>query len=271
MEEPKSVACITGASSGIGAEFARQLAGKGYDLVLVARRKQRLDDLASSLTDKYPIHVESFPADLSVEDEIKRVACHIQGLDRLEVLVNNAGFGIPGSFAATPIDSSLTMLSVHVLAVVRLTHAALPGMTARGAGYIINVSSLSAFTSALGNVMYSATKSFINGFSDALATDLIGTGVKVQALCPGMTHTEFHSSPAYEKYRDPRRIPEFAWMTTEQVVKKSLNAIQHIRVIYVPGLGNQLIAFLGAIGWVRWFAKMYYKVTGKHPSEHLEE
>lgn len=271
MTDIKPTACITGASSGIGAEFARQLAARGYNLVLVARRKQRLEEMSEELASKYQITVGAFPADLSVEDEIKRVETHIREIMNLEILVNNAGFGVPGTFATTDVDTSLTMLSVHVLAVVRLTRAAIPKMIDRGVGYIINVSSLSAFSSALGSPMYSATKSFLNGFSDGLATELAKTGVKVQALCPGMTRTEFHDSPGYERYRDEKVIPKFAWMSAEKVVSGSLKAIRHGPVIFIPGFGNKFAAFLGSIGLIRVWVWIYLKITGKHPSSYLED
>jgi uncharacterized protein len=163
------------------------------------------------------------------------------------------------------------MLSVHVLATVRLSRAIIPGMVERGIGYIINVSSMSAFTSALGNPMYSATKSFLNGFSDALATELVKTGVKVQALFPGMTRTEFHDSPGYARFRDEKIIPDFAWMTAEKVVAGSLKSVLKGKVIYIPGFGNRLAAFLGSVGLLRWWVKLYFRLTGKHPSEALEE
>jgi uncharacterized protein len=271
MKTEKPTACVTGASSGIGAEYARQLAAKGYNLILVARRKQRLDELGQQLKDRYGIEVEALPADLSLEAEIIQLADFLKTVPNLEVLVNNAGFGIPGAFYKTDIDVSLTMLSVHVLATARLTQAIIPGMVERGIGYIINVSSISAFSAALGNPMYSATKSFLTAFSDALATELAKTGVKVQAVCPGMTRTEFHDSPGYARYRDEKVIPEFAWMSAEKVVAGSLKSVLKGQVIYIPGFGNRFGAFLGSLGLLRWWVRMYLKLTGKHPSEALED
>ncbi len=270
MEHNQPTACITGASSGIGAEYASQLAAKGYDLILVARRKQRLEEMADQLSRIHHIKVEPFPADLSIESEIKRVEIHLAEVPNLEVLVNNAGFGIPGAFYKTPVDDSLTMLSVHVLAVIRLSRAVIPGMVNRGIGYIINVSSLSAFSSPLGSPMYTATKSFLNGFTEGLATELATTGVKVQALCPGMTRTEFHDSPAYAKYRDPKVTPNFVWMSAQRVVRGSLAAINKGGGIYIPGPGNKLAAFLGSIGLIRLGVKLYIKITGKIPSSRLD-
>jgi short-subunit dehydrogenase len=271
MESSKPTACITGASSGIGAEFARQLAARGYNLILVARRRERLEQLSAELGQKYTVQVECLPADLSVEAEIKRVETRLQQLDNLEILVNNAGFGIPGDFAKTDVDDSLTMLSVHVLAVVRLSRAVLPQMIERANGYIINVSSLSAFSAPLGHPMYAATKSFLNGFSEGLATELHGSGVKVQALCPGMTRTEFHDSPAYARYHDEKVIPKFAWMSTESVVRGSLAALRRNQVIYIPGFGNRLAAAMGSLGLIRVFVWVYRLFTGKQPSAHLED
>jgi uncharacterized protein len=215
--------------------------------------------------------VEILSADLSLEDGIKIVEEHIRKLPQLEILVNNAGFGIPGNFSETDTQAIMAMVSVHNIAVVRITRAALPGMLARSMGYIINVSSLSALTAAAGSVMYAATKSFLNGFSDALATELFGSGIKVQALCPGLTRTEFHDSPAFDKYRDERRIPKFAWMTTRQVVRGSLRALQHDQVIYVPGFGNNLVAFFGATGLLRLGVRLYYLITNKKPIDRFED
>jgi uncharacterized protein len=271
MADPKPVALITGASSGIGAEFVRQLAHKGYDLVLVARRKDRLEQLSQTINRDTGVGVEILPADLSLEEGIKLVEDRIQDLPQLEILVNNAGFGIPGNFSQSDTQAIMAMLSVHNTAVVRITRAALPGMLTREVGYIINVSSLSALTAAAGSAMYAATKSFLNGFSDALATELYGTGIKVQALCPGFTRTEFHDSPAFEKYHDERRIPNFVWMSTEQVVRSSLRAIQHGQVIYVPGLGNNLAAIIGKTGLIRVGLKLYYLVTKKKPIDRFED
>jgi uncharacterized protein len=266
MEQTRRrTALVTGASAGMGAEFARQLAGIGYNLVLVARRREKLEQLAREIRAKHGVDVEVLPADLSNEEGIASVEEHIRGLHDLEMLVNNAGFGIPGGFVATEINASLTMIWVHVMAPVRLSHAALPGMIANGRGYIINVSSISAFSAATGSSIYSATKGYLNNFSEGLSVECAGTGVKVQALCPGFTITEFHDTPEYKPYRIKERLPRIFWMRGEDVVRSSLRALKHGSVIYVPGLGNKLIAVAGRLGVAAVFLRLYMSITGKRP------
>lgn len=236
MEKNQVQALITGASSGIGAEFARQLAAKGYDLILVARRKDRLEKLAASLMDIYPIQAEIFPVDLSNQTDLQQLVNKISTMDSLEIVVNNAGFGVPGLFVDTDAEAIMTMVNVHVVATVRVTRAALPGMILRGKGYIIQVSSTSAFSASTGSPTYGATKAYLNSFTDGLVTELYGTGVHVQALCPGFTHTEFHDSPEYEKFKIKQRIPGIMWMNVDQVVRGSLKAIQRGSGIIYPDL-----------------------------------
>lgn len=266
MEEFRhGTALITGASAGMGAEFARQLAGLGYNLVLVARRREKLEKLAEEIKANCPVEVEAFPADLSTDAGIASVEEKIKALPDLEMLVNNAGFGIPDGFIASEINVTLTMIWVHVMAPVRLTRAALPGMIANGKGYIINVSSISAFSAATGSSVYSATKAYLNNFSEGLAVECHGTGVKVQALCPGFTHTEFHDTPEYKPYRIKERLPGIFWMNARDVVRGSLRALKNGPVIFVPRVGNQLIAFIGRLGLVSLIMKVYLAVTGKRP------
>ncbi|GIV59641.1 MAG: hypothetical protein KatS3mg043_0730 [Rhodothermaceae bacterium] len=194
MAHDARTALITGASSGIGAGFARRLAERGYNLILVARRADRLAELAEELQTRHGIEAEGLPADLATDEGIRRVEARIVDCDTLDLLVNNAGFGTTGRFAEIDLAPQLAMIHVHVIAPVRLIRAALPGMMARGAGGIINVSSVSAFWPNAGSATYSATKAYLNAFSEALAHELRGTGVTVQALCPGFTRTEFHDT-----------------------------------------------------------------------------
>jgi len=261
----KAKALITGASAGIGAEFARQLAARGYDLILVARRRERLEHLAAEIQSQHRVVIDIQPADLSILSEIQRLERLIEETENLEVLVNNAGFGIPGLFVDTEIDSIMMMIKVHVEATVRLTHAALPSMISRGLGFIIQVSSVSAFASSTGSPTYGATKAYLNAFVDGLVTELYDTGVKVQALCPGMTRTEFHNSPQYEKFRVHERLPSFVWMDAEDVVRGSLETIQRRSGIYVPGFGYKLITALASLGLVRLGVRIYQAVFHRGP------
>ena len=242
MVSTSRTALITGASSGIGAAFCRSLAAQGYNLVLVARREAQLRSLADELHRKFDVHARVFPADLSDPTQVKRLETLIAEAGDLEILINNAGFGVPGKFAEIQAERNVEMIQVHVVATVCLCRAALPGMISRGRGSIINVSSVAAFMATPRNATYSATKAYLNVFSEGLQNELKGTGVRVQALCPGLTHTEFHDRPGYEDYKT--KIPGFLWMSAEDVVRESLDAIKKNRVICVPGLKNRLIVMI---------------------------
>lgn len=240
MPKPKfRTALVTGASAGLGAEFARQLAAGGTDLVLVARREEKLSALAEELGKAHRIGVEVLPADLATEDGLARVERRIGGLPALDLLVNNAGFGGRGGFAKGDVADHLNMVKVHVDATVRLTRAALPGMIDRGRGAVINVASVAAF-SPFSGAMYSGTKSFLIMFSENLQGDLRSKGVVVQALCPGMTHTEFHEVAGIDK----AIVPKPFWMSAERVVRVSLRALGRKGVICIPGFKNKAVAFL---------------------------
>ena len=234
-------ALVTGASSGIGAAFARSLAAQRYNLILVARREERLRQLATDLAQRYPIEVEVLVADLSDPDQVARVEDRVAA-SRLDLLVNNAGFGVSGTFVKADFDRLLSMIQVHVLASVRLTRAALPGMIARGHGAIINVSSMAALMPKPLDVTYCATKAYLNVFSEALQGELQGTGVRVQALCPGFTVTEFHDDPEYQRLKVRSRIPGTFWMSADAVVAESFRALRRGPVICIPGVKNRLLA-----------------------------
>jgi short-subunit dehydrogenase len=234
-------ALITGASSGIGAAFARQLATMGYDLILVARREERLAALATELGERHPIRAEVLAADLANSADVERVENRITELENLDLLINNAGFGAPGSFAEAELVTQLNMIDVHVVASMRLTRAALPGMIARRRGAIINVSSIAGMVPIPGSTTYSSTKAYLNVFSAALQAELRGTGVKVQALCPGFTHTEFHDTPTHRGFHRSR-IPEAMWMSAEEVAEQSLRALRRNQVIFIPSFRNRLMA-----------------------------
>ncbi len=160
------------------------------------------------------------------------------------MLVNNAGFGIPGTFVENPVERYLEMIAVHVLASVHLCHAALPGMIARGQGAIINMSSLGAFLIAPSDETYCATKAYLNVFSEALQAELEGTGVRVQALCPGFTDTEFLDQSVYEPYHIKATIPKALWMSADEMVEQSLKALKRNRVICIPGFKNRVLVVL---------------------------
>jgi short-subunit dehydrogenase len=231
-------ALITGASAGLGEEYARQLAAAGTNLILVARRPERLNALALEFKAKHAVNVETIQADLSTPDGVERVELRIAKTDALDLIVNNAGFGGRGGFAKGEAEDHLNMVQVHVTATVRLTHAALPGMIARSRGAVVNVASIAAF-SPFSGAMYSGTKAFLVMFSENLQAELKGKGIFVQALCPGMTHTEFHAVAGMDK----SIVPKTLWMTAQQVVRISLRRLGR-GVVCVPGWKNKTIAFL---------------------------
>jgi short-subunit dehydrogenase len=234
---PIRTALVTGSSAGIGEEFARQLAAAGCGLVLVARRRERLETIAAELAESHGAAVEVLPADLSKEEDVGRVAARIKEIPTLDLLVNNAGFGGGGRFSEGDVGRSLTMVRVHVSASVRLVQAALGGMIRRRQGRIINVASIAAF-SPLSGPVYSATKAFLVAFSENLQYELKGTGVRLQALCPGMTHTEFHDVIGMDK----SLVPGFMWMSARDVVRVSLRALDRRKVVCIPGWRNRLVA-----------------------------
>lgn len=232
-------AIITGASAGIGAEFARQLAAQGVNLILIARRKEKMEALAQELRAKHAISIDIIPADLSKPDELAQVESTLSGLPDIDLLINNAGFGVTNRFYEGDPGPHFDMLQVHVTASVRLTRSILTGMVARQHGWIINVASVAAFL-PYGSVLYPSTKAFLVSFSQALAHELSDTGVRVQALCPGFTYTEFHDVVGLNR----SMAPKFMWLPAKRVVSTSLNALTHGHVIVVPGWQYRCIVAL---------------------------
>lgn len=234
----KGLAAITGASAGIGEAFARALARRGYDLLLVARRKQRLAALARELTDATARRVEILAADLTRPAALRGVEERLEAERRLVLLVNSAGLGDFDPFWKSDRAREDAEVRLNVLAVVRLTHAVLPRMVRLGRGAVLNVSSTAGFAPCPNFATYGATKAFLNSFTEALHEELRGTGVRVQALCPGLTHTEIFEQAQV----DTTGLPGFLWMEPEQVVDESLAALERGEVVFVPGLGNRALS-----------------------------
>jgi hypothetical protein len=227
-----SLALITGASAGIGAEFARQLADRQCDLILVARRLDKLDGLARELRSAKGIRVETLAADLASDEGIRAVAEKIRATPELDYLINNAGFGTRGVFHQTDAGPQEQMHRLHVLATVALTHAALPAMVRRSRGNIINVASVAGFVMSAGSVSYNATKHWMNVFTEGLYLELemAGSPVRVQALCPGYTYSEFHDVAGVSR----STVPASLWLNAGFVVRESLAGLEHNRLFVIP-------------------------------------
>ena len=231
---------VTGASSGIGAVFARRLAADGSDLVVVARRRERLDALADELQAAHGIAVECLVADLSDPGQLARVEARLREGERpVDLLVNNAGTGGHGAYASLAVDDVEAMVRLNLLAPVRLTAAALPVMVARGRGGIVNVSSISGEQPIPFVATYAATKAFLTSLSESLHEELRGSGVTVTAVLPGFTRSEFHDRPDMG-----RSIPRPLWMTGEAVVDAALAAVARGHAVCVPGFGYRLLVGL---------------------------
>ena len=226
---------MTGATAGIGHAFARRLAADGHDLVLVARDRERLQITAKELHTAYDVHVDVLVADLVDDDGCRRVEDRLADDSRpVDLLVNNAGFSVKRRYLTGDIDEEERMLRVLVRAVLRLTRATIPGMVERGHGAVINVSSVASF---LPQSTYSAAKAWVTSFSQGLATDLDGTGVRVLALCPGFTRTEIFDRAGVNM----SGTPAFLWLEADQVVDHALRALRRNAVVSVPGVQYKVI------------------------------
>jgi uncharacterized protein len=237
----RPLAVVTGASAGIGKIFCERLAARGYDLIAVARDGNRLEALRAELEQRHGIAVEVFPADLTIDTDVSLLAERVARSPQLELLVNNAGFGTRGSLVDASPAQQEAMLRLHIMAPMRLAQAALPVLLARRRGAIVNVSSVASFVYSAGNVNYCATKAYLTSFSQGLAAEVAGTGVKVQALCPGFTHTEFHQRMKV----DAGEVPRWMWMPAERVVETSLRSLDRGGpVVCIPGIRYKLMVLL---------------------------
>ncbi len=240
--EKMGAVLITGASSGIGEVFARELASRGYDLILVARRAQILREMAEEMRRAHGVRVDIWPTDLSVDAMIAVLADRIAGRNDITLLINNAGFGHGGRFYKIDFQGQTDMMHVHMIATAALTRAVLPQMVERDRGAVINVASVAAFAIVAGNAMYDTTKCWMVKFSLAMAEELRGTKVRIQALCPGFTHTGFHGTPIFKKTYKKFDVPGFLWGPADKVVKTSLKALKRRKVVIIPVWYNKLLA-----------------------------
>ncbi|GAA1724908.1 SDR family NAD(P)-dependent oxidoreductase [Microcella frigidaquae] len=236
-----SIALITGATAGIGAEFARQLAARGDDLVIVARDAERLARTAAELQHAHGVHVEALSADLLTEEGVAAVEHRLADEHRpVDLLINNAGYGIRGDVLTTTLEDELHHLDIHVTVPLRLAHTALRGMVARGRGRVVMISSVAAYT-PLGT--YSAAKAWGVSFARGASLVTRSRGVTVTAVCPGFTRTEFHDRMRVST----RGIPGFLWLDAPRLVRLALRGIDRGRAVVVPTLRYRLVVGLSGL------------------------
>ncbi len=239
-----STILITGASSGIGADLARQLGERGYNVTLTARRRERLEELADELREAHDVHVDVETADLGEEAERTKLIAKLQKGEREVVGVcNNAGFGNLGRFLNQELDKELAVVKVNVDAVHHLTGAFLPRMVEQGSGAILNVASTAAFQPLPGFATYAASKAFVHSFSEALHSEVSGAGVSVTSLCPGFTKTEFEQAAGAED--EAQRLPGFTWMESADVARQGVEGMLAGKRTVVPGVLNKVVSTSG--------------------------
>jgi short-subunit dehydrogenase len=251
-------ALVTGPTSGIGRGFAEAFARKGFDLVLVSRDTDRLQALGQQLLAEYGVRSEVMPADLSVRADLDRVAARLADPTApVTALVNNAGFGLRQSFLTDDVEDEQRLLDVLVVAVMRLTHAALPGMVERRRGMVINVSSVAGWITG---GTYSAAKSWVTVFTESLAQELQGSGVRVTAACPGFVHTEFHQRASI----DMEQLPDFMWLDVPQVVDQAFRDLASGSPVSVTGAQYKAVSVALRHG-PRALVRLATRMRGRNP------
>ena len=263
-DRQKPWALVTGASAGIGAEFCRQLAGLGYRLVLVARREDKLQAMAAELQKSHATESLIITADLSTKDACQAI---VERLDEenihIEYLVNNAGYGLPGSFHVPQWQEHADFIQVMMTAVCELTWRLLPGMRDRERGFIVNVASVAGLVAAsAGHTLYGASKSFLIRFSEALALENVDNGVKVCALCPGFTYSEFHDVNGTREMIS--QLPGFLWLDAKDVVSDTVKAMsrENVKPVLIPGWQYKAIVFINR--YLPWLSTILTRRTARH-------
>lgn len=244
---PYRTALVTGASSGIGVELARELARRGHGLVLVARRRERLEELRTELMDR-GVRIEVVPADLSDRGERARLAEAVEALGlEVDILVNNAGLATIGPVHRSAVDAELNMIEVDVVAVADLCTRFLPAMVDRGRGAVLNVASTAAFQPIPGQAGYGGCKAFVLSYTRSLNGELGGTGVNATALCPGPVRTEFGDAAGFEPGEAEGTLPSFMWEPAEGVARAGVKGLDRGRPVVIPGTANRITAALATV------------------------
>ena len=242
MSTTVRTALITGASAGIGAQFARHLAAEGHNLVLVARREERLVALADELTKRHSVRCDVVVADLTDSSAPRTIVERTSslGID-IDILINNAGMSGNSSFADAPFEALAAEIQVMITAVTELAHLTVPGMKERGYGRIVNLSSLAAFMPPAASLLYTGIKSYVLDVSQALDMELRPYGVHVTALCPGFTHSEFHDVMG-TRDAATSKLPSILWQDPEAVVREGWRAVEAGKPVCIPGVVNKVTA-----------------------------
>ena len=235
----KRIAVITGGTSGIGASFAAKLAAQGYDLLVTGRREAKIQYFADELRERFNVSIKVVIVELSDPAQLPTLVDEILTLPHVDILINNAGLGLAASFCEYE-SSHTSMLLAHVSAPLRLMRAVIPGMISRKAGAIINVASVAAFFPTAKGATYSATKGVLVSITESLHMELSGFKIRMQALCPGLTTTDFHDRERTDG-REIRRKYPFKWADSDKLVEKSLRHLGKKRIVFIPGLANKLL------------------------------
>jgi hypothetical protein len=241
------IALITGATSGIGAAFAKKLASQNYDLIITGRREAQIKQLAAELMAQYKINVEVMLIELAKKDELELLLQKVEATKNLAILINNAGFGVRKKFIDIDPQVLTDMLMVHDYAAMRLMHTALKNMLANNQGAVINVSSIGAFLSMPSSSSYSGTKAYLNAITESIVKEIKDSKVRMQVLCPGITRSDIFERVGETAEVAAKRSWLFTIMTAESVVETSLHALEKNQVICVPGICNKIVVWLATL------------------------
>ncbi|MGH9299430.1 MAG: SDR family NAD(P)-dependent oxidoreductase [Acidimicrobiales bacterium] len=236
----RPVALVTGASTGIGKAFAEELARRGNDLVLVARATAQLEEVARAVEQRHSVRTEVLTADLTLQGDVELVSARISSGNAVDIVINNAGRGNQGLFAESVLDDAFEQIDLNVRALVALSHAAVSAMVPRGAGSLLNVASIAAFQPLVKEAIYAASKAFVLTFTEALHEEVSRSGVKVTALCPGFTRSEFQARAGI----DGHSLPRYAWQEADEVAVAGLDGLESNKAVVVPGTVNKLLGAL---------------------------